>query len=197
MGGGRCADLHAIATQSWAMVKRHPWYAQLVTTRPPLGPHMMRRIEFVLQVLVRQGATVGKAMTYAALQDRHIFGSAQQEAEELAMRRRYGLHRSSSDRRSQPPTSWQPRTGATRHGALTSTAPALVVTVRGRAWPLRTTSRFPAPSRTSAASVSASGRRWMYEDMLAELRERQGAREGTNIPAPGQRVDGGKVRLAA
>ncbi|MFJ5802276.1 TetR/AcrR family transcriptional regulator C-terminal domain-containing protein [Streptomyces decoyicus] len=41
-------------------------------TRPPLGPHLMRRTEFLLQVLVRQGLTVGEAMTYAALLDRHL-----------------------------------------------------------------------------------------------------------------------------
>ncbi|WP_405407317.1 TetR/AcrR family transcriptional regulator [Streptomyces decoyicus] len=86
------ADLHAVAVETWAMVKRHLWYAQLMPTRPPLGPHLMRRTEFLLQVLVRQGLTVGEAMTYAALLDRHLLGSAQQEAEELAMRRRHGLH---------------------------------------------------------------------------------------------------------
>ncbi|WP_328539014.1 TetR/AcrR family transcriptional regulator [Streptomyces sp. NBC_00344] len=91
-GGDWRADLRAVATESWAMVKRHLWYAQLAPTRPPLGPHLMRRTEFVLGVLVGQGATVGEAMTYAALLDRHVLGSAQQEAEELAMRRRYGLH---------------------------------------------------------------------------------------------------------
>jgi AcrR family transcriptional regulator len=85
------ADVRAVATASWAMVKRHLWYAQLIPARPPLGPHMMRRTEFLLRVLVDQGATIGDAMTYAALLDRHIFGSALQEAEELAMRRRHGL----------------------------------------------------------------------------------------------------------
>lgn len=85
------ADLRAVAAESWAMVKRHLWFAQLVPTRPPLGPHLMARTECVLGTLVRQGATVGEAMTYAALLDRHIFGSAQQEAEERAMRARYGL----------------------------------------------------------------------------------------------------------
>ncbi|QZY19864.1 hypothetical protein [Streptomyces decoyicus] len=30
-------------------------------TRPALGPHLMRRTEFLLQVLVRQGLTVGEA----------------------------------------------------------------------------------------------------------------------------------------
>ncbi|MFI6662465.1 TetR/AcrR family transcriptional regulator [Streptomyces sp. NPDC050523] len=91
-GDDWCADLRQVALDSWSMVKRHLWYAQLAPTRPPLGPHTMRRTEYLLQVLIRQGATVADAMTYVALLDRHIFGSAQQEAEELAMRRRYGLH---------------------------------------------------------------------------------------------------------
>ncbi len=91
-GGDWHADLRQVALDSRHMVKRHLWYAQLVPTRPPLGPRMMRRTEFLLQVLIRQGATVGDAMTYPALLDRHIFGSAQQEAVELAMRRRHGLH---------------------------------------------------------------------------------------------------------
>ena len=73
------------------MVKRHLWFAQLAPTRPPLGPHLMAGTECVLGTLVRQGATVGEAMTYAALLGRHIFGSAQQEAEERATRERYGL----------------------------------------------------------------------------------------------------------
>src|SRR5690242_7819352 len=49
---------------------------------------MMRRLEFMLQVLAAQGASVADAMTYAALIDRHIFGSGLQEAE---MNRRHGL----------------------------------------------------------------------------------------------------------
>ena len=84
------ASLHALADSSWAMVKRHLWYAQLVQTRPRLGPNTMHRTEFILGVIVRQGASIAEAVTYAALLDRHIFGSALQEAEELAMYRRYG-----------------------------------------------------------------------------------------------------------
>jgi hypothetical protein len=41
--------------------------------------------------LTGQGALIGEAMTYAALLDRHIYGSALQEAEERAMRQRYGI----------------------------------------------------------------------------------------------------------
>lgn len=85
------ADLGAIAQKSWAMVMRHSWFAQLVHTRPPLGPNMMRRTEFVLAVLTAQGVSVDDAMTYAALLDRHVFGNALQAAEERAMFRRYGI----------------------------------------------------------------------------------------------------------
>jgi AcrR family transcriptional regulator len=90
-GGDWRADLVAVATGTRAMVARHPWYAALVHTRPPAGPHTMRRLEFLLRVLVSPGATVDAAMTYAAMLDRHIFGSALQEAQEARFAARYGL----------------------------------------------------------------------------------------------------------
>lgn len=52
---------------------------------------MLRRTEFQLRVLVGRGAALGEAVAYAALLDRHVFGGAQQEAEEHAMRRRLGI----------------------------------------------------------------------------------------------------------
>ena len=85
------ADLLELAAQTRLMIKRHPWYAVLIHTRPPVGPHMMRRLEFMLQVLTAQGASTAAAMTYAALIDRHIFGSGLQEAEEARMSQRHGL----------------------------------------------------------------------------------------------------------
>ena len=85
------ADLMELAAQTRLMIKRHPWYAVLIHTRPPVGPHMMQRLEFMLQVLTAQGASTAAAMTYAALIDRHIFGSGLQEAEEARMSQRHGL----------------------------------------------------------------------------------------------------------
>ncbi|MFC4015141.1 TetR/AcrR family transcriptional regulator [Nonomuraea purpurea] len=85
------SDLHRLAMDTWAMVRRHGWYAQLVHTRPPVGPHMMRRTEFSLSVLVGQGMSVATAMSYTALIDRHVFGNGLQAAEEDQMRERYGL----------------------------------------------------------------------------------------------------------
>jgi AcrR family transcriptional regulator len=85
------ADLRALAAQTRQMIKRHPWYAVLIHTRPPVGPRMMRRVEFMLRVLTMRGASTAAAMTYAALIDRHVFGSGLQEAEEARMSRRHGL----------------------------------------------------------------------------------------------------------
>jgi AcrR family transcriptional regulator len=85
------ADIEAIASSTWAMVMRHGWYAQLVYSRPPLGPNMMRRTEAMLEILTGQRLSADEAMTYAALIDRHIFGSALQVVEEWGMEQRYGL----------------------------------------------------------------------------------------------------------
>ncbi|HEU5420894.1 MAG TPA: TetR/AcrR family transcriptional regulator [Streptosporangiaceae bacterium] len=85
------ADLEALAAQTRQMTQRHPWYPVLFHTRPPAGPHMMKRLEFMLAVLTGQGVSTASAMTYAALIDRHILGSGLQEAEEARMSRRYGL----------------------------------------------------------------------------------------------------------
>jgi AcrR family transcriptional regulator len=85
------ADLLELAAQTRLMIKRHPWYAMLIHTRPPVGPHMMQRLEFMLQVLTAQGVSTAVAMTYAALIDRHTFGSGLQEAEETRMSQRHGL----------------------------------------------------------------------------------------------------------
>lgn len=85
-------DLRALATSTRQMITGHPWYALLIHTRAPAGPRMMRRIEFMLAVLIDEGATPSAAMTYAALIDRHIFGSGLQEAEEERAGSRHGLN---------------------------------------------------------------------------------------------------------
>ncbi|MGI5240310.1 TetR/AcrR family transcriptional regulator C-terminal domain-containing protein [Dactylosporangium sp. CA-139066] len=85
------ADLRVLAAGTREMAKRHGWFADLVHTRPPAGPHQMRRTEFMLAVLAGQGASVTEALTYAALLDRHVFGSAQQEQVETRFEREHGL----------------------------------------------------------------------------------------------------------
>jgi AcrR family transcriptional regulator len=85
------ADLERVAFDTRAMIARHGWYAELVHTHPPAGPHAMRRLEFMLAVLVGRGASVADAMTWAALIDRHIVGSGRLEVEEARAERRAGL----------------------------------------------------------------------------------------------------------
>ncbi len=90
-GGDWRTQLTAIARSGWEMIGRHPWYADLVHTRPPLGPNALARTERMLEILTGAGAPVAEAMTYAALIDRHVVGSAGQAAEERATQRRQGL----------------------------------------------------------------------------------------------------------
>lgn len=84
-------DLRELAEHTWRVIRAHPWYAQLFHTRPPAGPNVMRRTEFVLAVLTGAGVPVARALSYGALVDRYVFGEGLQVAEEERMRARYGL----------------------------------------------------------------------------------------------------------
>jgi AcrR family transcriptional regulator len=86
------ADLRLLARESWAMMQRHPWYAQLVNTRPPLGPQALARTEFGLAALAPTGVDPTTAMTYLSMVNGLTIGLALQAAEEVEMRRRTGLH---------------------------------------------------------------------------------------------------------
>lgn len=76
------ASLRRLMVDTRSMLLNHPWYALLVHTRPPVGPHAMRRMEFMLTVLTGQGASLADAMTYASLLERYVIGSGVQEAQE-------------------------------------------------------------------------------------------------------------------
>lgn len=79
------AELTAVAVDTWAMTKRHPWYARLVHQRPPAGPNASRRTEFVLATFDRLGQDLASALGYARLLDGYVTGQALQWAEERAM----------------------------------------------------------------------------------------------------------------
>ena len=85
------SDLRAVALATRQMIQRHSWYGWLVHTRPPAGPYTMRRTEFLLAVLVARGTTVDDAMSFAALIDRHIFGSGLQETQEARFNASHGI----------------------------------------------------------------------------------------------------------
>uniref|UniRef100_UPI0013BE8B1E TetR/AcrR family transcriptional regulator n=1 Tax=Amycolatopsis circi TaxID=871959 RepID=UPI0013BE8B1E len=78
-------ELTSVAVDTWAMTKRHPWYARLVHQRPPAGPNASRRTEFVLATFDRLGQDLSSALGYARLLDGYVTGQALQWAEERAM----------------------------------------------------------------------------------------------------------------
>src|SRR3954469_13646343 len=85
------AVLRRLELDSWEMVGRHLWYAELVHTRPPLGPNTMRRTEAALAVLTAAGPGLAEALGYFALLDRHVFSSAVLAAQERSAVRAYGI----------------------------------------------------------------------------------------------------------
>jgi AcrR family transcriptional regulator len=85
------AQLRRVALDSWAMGRRHVWYAQLVHTRPPLGPNQLRRTEALLRTLTATGLDLAEALSYVQMLDRHVYATALADAEEQAMLRAYGV----------------------------------------------------------------------------------------------------------
>ena len=85
------AELRRVALDSWAMARRHVWYARLVHTRPPLGPNLLRRTEALLGTLSATGLDLPEALSYVQLLDRHVHAAALADAEEQAMLRTYGV----------------------------------------------------------------------------------------------------------
>lgn len=84
-GAGWRADVAAVARSTWAMANRHPWFAELVHSRPPAGPNALRKQEFLLSVFDRAGVALALARTYVQLVDGHVLGAALQAAEERKM----------------------------------------------------------------------------------------------------------------
>ena len=89
--GGWRPQLRRVALDSWAMARRHVWYAQLVHTRPPLGPNLLRRTEALLATLTSTGLELPEALGYAQMLDRHVYAAALADAQEQAMLRAYGV----------------------------------------------------------------------------------------------------------
>jgi AcrR family transcriptional regulator len=74
--------VYRLELDMWEVMMRHPWFAQLVHTRPPLGPNALRRTEYLLGVFSSLGADIGTAMGYVSLVERLVIGLALQVGEE-------------------------------------------------------------------------------------------------------------------
>jgi AcrR family transcriptional regulator len=61
------ADLLDVARQAGRIMRRHPWLATLVITRPTLGPHGTDVLEHLLDVLADHPATAARKLEAFAL----------------------------------------------------------------------------------------------------------------------------------
>ncbi len=83
--------LERLALASWAVIRRHLWFGELVHTRPPLGPNALRYFDFRFALLESLGLSADELTLLTGAVDGHIFGAALQSAEESRMRTRVGL----------------------------------------------------------------------------------------------------------
>lgn len=90
-GGDWRARLRGLGLSGWDAVQRHPWFARLAFSRPPLGPHALALYDTALAAL--EELDVGAAERMGAVNTvlGHVFGSGLALLEERAMRERAGL----------------------------------------------------------------------------------------------------------
>jgi AcrR family transcriptional regulator len=65
--GDWLGELVAVGEQSCAILRRHPWLAGLVLTRPVIGPHGVALLEHMLEVLAGHPADLGTKMEAFAM----------------------------------------------------------------------------------------------------------------------------------
>ncbi|HLU59791.1 MAG TPA: TetR/AcrR family transcriptional regulator C-terminal domain-containing protein [Pseudonocardia sp.] len=84
-------SLRGLGCSGWAAVQRHPWFARLAFSRPPLGPHALAVYDAALAAL--DGFDLSAAERMGAINTvlGHVFGSGLALLEERAMRERAGF----------------------------------------------------------------------------------------------------------
>jgi AcrR family transcriptional regulator len=85
-------ELERLALASWTAIHRHLWFAELVHTRPPLGPNALRYFDSRFALLEPLGLAADDLTRITTAVDGHVIGAALQLAEENRMRSRSGLH---------------------------------------------------------------------------------------------------------
>lgn len=85
------ASLRGLGLSGWTAVQRHPWFARLAFSRPPLGPNALALYDAALAAL--DAFDLGAAERMGAVNTvlGHVFGSGLALLEERAMRDRAGL----------------------------------------------------------------------------------------------------------
>ncbi|WP_275461434.1 TetR/AcrR family transcriptional regulator [Streptomyces noursei] len=95
-GQGWRAALRGLGRTSWDAVQRHPWFARLAFTRPPMGPNALRLYDAALAELEPLGLDAATRMRFVSTVLGHVLGSGLALLEEQTMRARVGF-RSDSD----------------------------------------------------------------------------------------------------
>lgn len=86
------AAFERLALDTWTVVLRHLWFAELVHTRPPIGPNALRYFDFRFSLLEPLGLSADDMSRLTDAVDGHLIGAALALTEETRMRERTGLH---------------------------------------------------------------------------------------------------------
>ncbi|TCO46758.1 TetR/AcrR family transcriptional regulator [Actinocrispum wychmicini] len=90
-GEGWRPALRRLGTSGWAAVQRHPWFARLAFSRPPLGPNALAVYDAALAELDSLNLAAATRMGFVNTVLGHVFGSGLALLEERAMRARTGM----------------------------------------------------------------------------------------------------------
>jgi AcrR family transcriptional regulator len=87
-------DLAALARELRRVLRRHPWAAELVASRPPLGPRYLAWFELSLASVRSAGVDVRTATRVIGTVNAFVSGVAAYESGDREARRRHGLDES-------------------------------------------------------------------------------------------------------
>ncbi|MCL5996072.1 MAG: TetR/AcrR family transcriptional regulator C-terminal domain-containing protein [Chloroflexi bacterium] len=91
LSGDWRADLRKLAAEVRTILKRHPWLAVLLSSRPPLGPNYLRYFEFLLSTVAGLGLSIDVMMRIAGAVFVYVMGYVSYELAEEENTRRTGL----------------------------------------------------------------------------------------------------------
>jgi hypothetical protein len=84
--------LRGLGQTGWDAEQRHPWFARLAFSRPPLGPQAIGVYDAALAELEPLGLDAATRMGFVSTVLGHVLGSGLALLEEQTMRARVGLH---------------------------------------------------------------------------------------------------------
>ncbi|WP_043265385.1 TetR/AcrR family transcriptional regulator [Streptomyces sp. CT34] len=91
-GHGWRRALQGLGRTGWDAVQRHPWFARLAFSRPPMGPNALRLYDTALAELAPFGLDATTRMGFVKTVLGHVLGSGLALLEEQTMRARVGFH---------------------------------------------------------------------------------------------------------